>query len=251
MRSISVACAATWSAGTDKHRARSHLDRADRYYPHVPLALRAWLRYLVPLTLLAFVACTPMWWLALRGPAPTDVAHARRLMRVAWAVVSTAWIWQLWLVAGVAPAVRSLADGTPLTQLAAFTAGLRGLAVKFIPVVIAILAIALGTLALVVPGILLLVLLATTGAVDSHTDAIAVARAGMKRTALTVAAVIAGALLVGLACQLAIVPAIGKKVPITKLASIRTFMRVLALSLTAFSPLAAAAIAALTARRAR
>lgn len=218
----------------------------------VPLALRAWLRYLIPLTLLAIIACVPMLWLGMRAPPPTDVPHARRLMRVAWAIAATAWIWQLWLVAGVAPAVRSLADGKPLSQVAALTAGLRGLAVKFIPVVITVFAIALGAVALVVPGVLLLVLLATTGAVESHTDAVAVAvaPANLKRTAITVGAVIAGALLIGLVCQLAFVPAIGKKVPISKLASIREFMRVLVLLLTALSPLAATAIAATTARRA-
>lgn len=217
----------------------------------MPLALRAWLRYLVPLTLLAIIACVPMWWIALRAPAPPDVKHARILMRVAWALASTAWICQLWLVAAAAPAVHSIADGKPLSQVAALTTGLRALAVKFIPVLIAVLAIALGTVTLVVPGVLLLVLLAATGAVDSHTEAVSVARADMKRLALILAGVIAGALVIALACQLAIVPAIGKKVAAPKLLPIRTFVRVLAVALTAYAPIAACAIAAVTARRAR
>lgn len=217
----------------------------------MPFALRAWLRYLVPLTLLAFVACLPMLWIAMRAPAPPDVQHARRWMRVAWAIASTAWICQLWLVAAAAPAVRSLADGAPLSQGTALTAGLRALAVKFIPILIAVLAIALGSVALVVPGVLLLVLLSPTGAVESHTEAIAVARANMKRLALTLACVIAGALVIALACQLAIVPSIGKKVAAPKLLPIRTFLRVLVLSLTAYAPIGACAIAAVTARRAR
>jgi hypothetical protein len=217
----------------------------------VPLALRAWLRYLVPLTLLALVASGPMLWIAWRWPAPSDVQHARLQMRVSYALASTAWIWQLWLVAGVAPAVRGLADGRPISQLAALGGGLRGLATKLVPVVITIFAITMGTVALVVPGVLLLVLLSTTGATSSHAEAITVGRANMKRLAIIGAAVIAGALLIALACQLAIVPAIGKKVATSKLLPIRTFMRAVALALTAYAPLAACAIAAVTARRER
>jgi hypothetical protein len=217
----------------------------------VPLALRAWLRYLVPLTLLAFVACGPMLWIAWRWPAPVDVRHARIEMRVTYALASTAWIWQLWLVAAAAPAVQSLADGQPISQARALLGGLRGLATKLIPVVIAIFAITLGSVALVVPGVLLLVLLSTTGAVASHAEAIAVGRANIKRLAITIAALIVGALLIALACQIAIVPSIGRKVAASKLLPIVAFTRVVALSLTAYAPVAACAIAAVTARRVR
>lgn len=217
----------------------------------MPLALRAWLRYLVPLTLLALVACLPVLWIATRFPPPPDVQHARIEMRVTWALAATAWIWQLWLVAGVAPAVQSLAAGQPLSQLRALTSGLRALATKLVPIVITVFAIVLGTAALVVPGVLLLVLLSTTGATASHAEAVTVSRANMKRLAITVAIVIAGALLIALACQLAIVPTIAKKAAASKLVPIRTFTRVLALALTAYAPLAACAIAAVTARRER
>jgi hypothetical protein len=217
----------------------------------VPLALRAWLRYLIPLTLLALVACAPMLWIAWRWPAPADVQHARLQMRVTYALASTAWIWQLWLVAGVAPAIQRLADGQPISQARALTGGLRGLATKLVPVVITVFAISMGSLALVVPGALLLVLLSTTCATATHAEAIAVGRANMKRLAIILAAVIAGALIIALVCQVAIVPAIGKKVAASKLLPIRTFTRTLALALTAYSPIAACAIAAVTARRAR
>ena len=217
----------------------------------MPVALRTWLRYLVPLTLLAIVACVPLLWIAWRWPAPSDVQHARIEMRVTYALASTAWIWQLWLVAGVAPAVQSLAEGQPLSQARALTRGLRGLATKLIPVVITVFAIILGSVALVVPGVLLLVLLSTTGATTTHAEAVVVGCANLKRLALTIAGVIAGALVIALACQLAIVPSIGKKVAAPKLLPIRTFLRVLALALTAYAPIAACAIAAVTARRAR
>jgi hypothetical protein len=200
-------------------------------------------RYVVPWTLLALIACAPLLWIAFRAAAPPDVATARGQLRLAWVLASTAWVWQLWLVAGVAPALRQ-----PLSQLAAFTQGLRALFVRFIPVLVAVLAIMLGAVALVVPGLLLLVLLAPTGARE---DAVAVARANFKRLALTIAAVVAGALLIALACQLAIVPTIAKKVAAPKLVPVRTFVRVLALALTLYAPIAAYAIATVTERRAR
>lgn len=204
--------------------------------------MRAWLRYVIPLTLLAFIACAPLLWIAYRTPAPPDVPHARAQLRLAWILASTAWVWQLWLVGGVAPAVAK-----PLSQVAAFTQGLRGLAVRAIPVLIAVLAILLGFVALVAPGLILLVLLSPTGAYD---NAVATARANFKRLAVTVAVVIAGALLIALACQLAIVPSIPKRAAAPKLVPIQTFIRTLALALTLYAPLAACAIVSTTRRRA-
>lgn len=204
--------------------------------------MRTWVRYIVPLTLLAFIACAPMLWIAFRSPAPPDVAHARAQLRLAWILASTAWVWQLWLVASVAPVIRE-----PLSQVTAFTQGLRGLAVRAIPVLVAVLAILLGFVALVVPGLLLLVLLSPTGA---HDDAVVVARASFKRVAWTLAAVIAGALLIALACQLAIVPSIPKRAAAPKLVPMQTFVRTLAVALTLYAPLAACAIATATKRRA-
>lgn len=203
--------------------------------------MRTWVRYIFPLTLLAFVACAPFLWIAYGLPAPRDVAQARSQLRLAWILASSAWIWQLWLVAGVAPAFEKP------SQLAAFTRGLRGLSVRALPVLVAVLAILLGFAALAVPGLLLLVLLSPTGA---HDDAVAVARANVKRLALTLAAVIAGALMIALACQLAIVPSIPKRAAAPKLVPIQTFVRTLALALTLYAPLAACAIASATRRRA-
>ena len=41
-------------------------------------------------------------------------------MHLGWELAATAWIFQLLLVAAVAPAVRGLAGGTPLSQWSAF-----------------------------------------------------------------------------------------------------------------------------------
>jgi hypothetical protein len=219
----------------------------------VPLAVRAWIRYVVPLTVLAVIACAPILLIGSRAPAPPDLDQARRLIRVAWVLASFAWAFQLWLVAGVAPAVTSVASGSPLSQLRAFTGGLRGLVRGAIPVTISVIAIVLGCLALAVPGVILLVLLAQTGASDvlrspppaAQTDSIEVTRASWKRPAIVVIGVVVASLAITLAVQLTLVPHITRKVPAAKLLPVRTYLHVVALALTAASPLAACAIAAL------
>lgn len=215
------------------------------------LTLRTWLRYVVPLTLLSAIALAPIAYVALRSGAAPDLAHARTQLRLGWVLAATAIVCQLWLVAGVAPSVRALAARMPLSQWRALANGLVALARGFVPWLVAIAAIATGALALFVPGLLLLVLLALTGASDSgpppapHADSIAIARAHFVPVALLVVSIIALDLAIAYAAQAAIVPAlVGKKIVAAKLVPIRTFVRVVALALFALSPLPACALAA-------
>lgn len=218
----------------------------------MPLALRAWLRYLVPLTLLATITCAPLLYIALHAHAPKDIHSARVLVRIPWLLASFAWITQLWLLAAAAPLVRSVADANPLSQLRALIAGLRGLVRGALPIAAAIAAILLGGLALAVPGVLLLVLLSLTGASDQIReplpapllDSIAAVRASWRRVVITLAAIIVVGLVVTFILQKHYVPPIRSKVPPSKLIGIRTFLRVVGLSLTAMSPLAACLLAA-------
>jgi hypothetical protein len=218
----------------------------------VPLALRAWLRYLVPLTLLAVITCAPLLYIALHAHAAKDVAAARIQVRVPWLLASFAWIFQLWLVAAAAPLVRSIADANPLSQIRALIAGLRGLVRGALPIAAVVAAILLGGLALAVPGVLLLVLLSLTGASEQLReplpapllDSIAAVRVSWRRVVITLAAIIVVGLVVTFVVQKLYVPPIKSKVPPSKLVGIRTFLRVVGLSLTAMSPLAACLLAA-------
>jgi hypothetical protein len=222
----------------------------------VPLALRAWLRYLVPLTVLSVIAFLPLLWLASRTGLAADLPKARAQVRLGWVLAAVAWASQLWLVAGAAPAVRGLVRGQPLSQLRAFTEGVRGLARGFVPCLIAVLAVALGGIALVVPGVLLLVLLALTGASERLgepppaplVDSVAVVRDSLGRVALIVVAIIVINLAIALALQLQLVPHITRKVAAAKLAPIRSFVRMVPLVLAVVAPLAACALAATYAR---
>lgn len=218
----------------------------------MPLSLRAWLRYIVPLTLLALVVFVPLLYVAWRAGAAKDLMKARAQVRLGWMLAACACAFQLLLVAGVAPAVRGIASGRPLSQWRAFADGLRGLVRGLVPWLVAVAAVALGGVALVVPGALLLVLLSLTGASErlgepppvALVDSVAVARRGFAMVALAVAAIVVVNLAVTFALQTAIVPHITKKVPAAKLVPVRTFVRYVPVAIAVLSPAAACVLAA-------
>lgn len=225
----------------------------------MPLTLRAWSRYVVPLTLLSAVALAPLVWLAFRAGVAPDLAKARTQVRLGWVLAAAAWACQLWLVAGVAPAVRGLARGQPLSQLGALVHGVRGLVRGLVPCFIAVLAVVLGGFALVVPGLVLLVLVALTGASEqlaappavAIADAVGVARTGFARVAVLVAAILAIDLAIAFVLQWQLVPRIATKPAAAQLESVRAFVRCVPLAIAVVSPIAACALAAAYARLAR
>jgi hypothetical protein len=223
----------------------------------VSLTFRTWLRYLVPLTLLGVVALAAIAWLGLGVVPPTDAPSARAQMHLAWELAAAAWIFQLWLVAAVAPSMRGIARGKPLSQWQALSRGAINLVRAAVPCGIAVLAVILGGVALAIPGLALLVLLAMTGASDELgralpaplVDSVAVARASLRSIVVVVGLVIAVDLAIVVVAQLAILPALPKKPPLALLLPSRTFVRVVAAALVSVSPLLTSAIAAVYARR--
>jgi hypothetical protein len=213
---------------------------------------RAWLRYVVPFSVLAVIALAPIAYVGLGAGAPTDVLRARADVRLGWILVALGLALQLWLVAAVAPGVRSVETGAPLSQWRAFASGIAGLVRGVVPWATAIVAVLLGGVALVVPGLVLLVLVSLTGASEQLgrplpapiADSVAVARAHLPHIAVVVGAVVALDVAVALAAQLAFVPLVGKKVAVGKLAPIRTFVRISAAGVLVLAPLAATALAA-------
>ena len=222
----------------------------------MPLTVRAWLRYLAPLTILAAIASLPMLYIASRVGAAQDIPKARAQLRIGWILAATAWIWQFLLVAAVTPAVHAVANGRRLSQLRALTDGLLNLMRGIVPWLIVVAAVVLGGIALVVPGLLLLVLLSLTGASArladpppaALVDSVAIVRRNLGRIALIVAIILIADLAVGFVAQHLIVPSITKKVAASKLLPLRTFVRTVVLAIAALSPLAACALAAAHAR---
>ena len=128
------------------------------------LVVRTYLRYAVPMILLAAAAFVPLLVLAVRIPVPADVAAAKGTLTTAWALIGLGLVPLLVLVGGVAPAVRGMVTGPLLSQRDALVLGLRSLLGAIVPCLVAVLAIVIGGLALAIPGLVLFVLFSLTGA---------------------------------------------------------------------------------------
>ena len=108
------------------------------------LTVRAWLRYVVPLTLLAGIALGPVAYAAWTLAPPVDVVTGRALVWRGWMLMACAIALQFLAVAAAAPAVRALHAGAPLSQLGALAKGLRGIVRGFVPWLTALVAVQLG-----------------------------------------------------------------------------------------------------------
>lgn len=216
-------------------------------------ALAAWLRYAVPLSLLSAIALAPVIAIALRTPLPANQAEALGVLVRGWGLLAPAWLGQLVLVGAAAAILRARPS-----QLRAFTAGLGPLVRAIVPCLAAVAAIATASLALVVPGLVLLVLLSLTAASTARglpaplVDSVAVARAHPRAVVLAAIAMLAIDAGIVLAAQRALVAVPLPRAPsAAQLAMLPVFARAVALALVLASPLPALALAAIHVRAAR
>jgi hypothetical protein len=216
------------------------------------LAVRTWARYVAPLTLLAALALVP-WLVVAHGlPIAADAHGMRVQLAIAWLLTATVVFPQLALVACVAPLTRSIVAGRPLLQRRALVHGVAQLARAIAPTLVIAIAVALGMVALVVPGLVLAVLLATTNASTSLgeplpaplVDSAEAARRDLRRAATVLAAVLVIDFGLTLVLQLVMVPRVGTPAPRVELAHARTFVRTLAFAWIVASPICASVLAA-------
>jgi len=216
--------------------------------------MRTYARFAVPLTLLSLLAFGPFTYLALTMEAPLTVEHASGLLATTWRCAAAAWVVQLWLVAGAAPAARAVAAGEPLSQLRALGSGARAMVRAIVPVALAVAAILVGALALVGPALALLVLLALVGAspdgpaVTRVRDSIAVVRAQLIPVAVVVIAMVTFDLALVVAAKLALTEPLLKGANKAELAGYRRLLDVVALGIALVSPLPASLLASVRAR---
>jgi hypothetical protein len=203
----------------------------------------------VPLTILSAIALSPLVALALATPPPSDLAGVRAVLARGWTLLAVAWPGQLVLVGGASVMTRG-----PSSQLGALGGGLVQLIRAALPCGVAAAAVAIGCLALAVPGPILLVLLALTGASRERglpaplLDSIAAARRQLPAVALAVTALLAIDAAIGLlAFRAFVVPFPAKPGP-AQIAAIRDFVRAIALGLVIASPLPATVLATIRAR---
>ena len=219
----------------------------------VSLALRSWLRYVVPLTVLAVIPFIPVWFFAMRVTTPVDAAAAKSTVLVGYGLVAIAWVCQLVVVGAVAPAVRAVAAGETPPQLAILARGVHGIVGAIVPSIVVAAAVFAGSLALVVPGLVVLGLLAPTGASREIgkplprplVDALAVTRKAMPMAiAIGVALLVIDAAIPIVLHRLMVVPVQPKNPPHDALEHVRLFVRATAGALAIVSPLIAAHVAA-------
>jgi hypothetical protein len=183
---------------------------------------------------------------AVPDPAKIAAADVRAQLRVDWIVAGVAWLLQLVLAGGAA----ALAHEKPARLPRAFVAGFAGTLRAIVPCAIAIAAIVLGGAALVVPGILLAVLLAFTGAAagaspdaspaEALDASVATARANWRDAAVAVAAIVAADVAIAVVAQLVLVHAGAPKL---QLEQARDATRVVVLAYAFASPFAASLLA--------
>ncbi len=206
----------------------------------------------MPLTLLAAAVMIVFVLTGARIRPPVDLAAARSQLRVAWLLAAFAWVFQIVLVAAAAPMVRAVAAGAKLSQVAALVAAVRNLVSAAVPLAVALTAIVLGTVAGVVPGLLLLGLFALTGASErlgepvpaALAESAAVARAHARRLAVVISAIIASDLAIAAIAHVVLARQLGSKPSAMQLAAVGTCVRVVAYGLVAFSALVSCALAA-------
>jgi hypothetical protein len=208
------------------------------------IALRTLVRHAVPLVLLSLVAFVPLW-LVVRGMKPATAGEVKTVVRLVWILAGTAWMFQLALVGAAAPLV-----GQRLSQLAGARAAVLGFRRAIVPCAAAAIAVLIGGVALVVPGLILLVLFALTGASAEPglpaplLDSAAIVR----RARLPVVALVAGLLVVDVALAFIALRfpfAIGKKPNAAQLASYRHLLPNLVVALALVTPPFACALAAI------
>ncbi|CAN5919881.1 hypothetical protein BH11MYX3_BH11MYX3_47560 [soil metagenome] len=224
--------------------------------PLTALVTRTYLRYLVPVTLLSALAFAPLLWLVMRVPVPADLLQARGVLRTTWLLVGLSLVPLLILVGGVSPSVRSIAEGRPVSQLAAVRDGVLALSRAVLPCGVAVIAVAVGSLALVIPGLLLLVLLSLTGATagpgQALHESLSASVTAVRARFVTVASILL--LSIAVTCGAVYFLQRGLPVPLPKqppgelLPNVRVFARWAIAGLAIGAPLPAIALAALATR---
>lgn len=213
--------------------------------------MRACLRYAPVLLVVCAIACAPAIGEALLQGRVTNAAVARSQVQLVWLVAGLAFAGQLLAVGAAAPLVRSLADEAPIALRDAPRVAFAGLAATVGPWLVAIAAIAIGFIALVVPGAILLALFATVGATPRAGDSVGLTlattavetRARPRRVVATVAAVIVVDVALAIVVRTAFMHAIPNKPTAAQLAAVHVGLQLLAAAIVVVTPIAACALA--------
>ncbi|MFN0252422.1 MAG: hypothetical protein ACKV2T_36435 [Kofleriaceae bacterium] len=210
-------------------------------------------RYLAPIAVVCALVMAPVAMFALGVKSPGNAKQAGVVLRVAWLCATSGMLALLVLVAGLAPILRAASLGRPLSQLAALGIGVRGLVRAIVPVVLVLCAVAMGLVALAVPGVLLYVLFVFAPASDASgldaklADSIAIVRVQWRSIASVIIATMFALAVVVAVQQLMLPIPLGKTPPKAQLALFPQLVRILATTMMGIVPIAALALASIDA----
>jgi hypothetical protein len=211
------------------------------YTPYVRV-----LRFAAPFALVSVFALAPVWLVALATHAPTTGVEMSSVDRLGYVLTGLAILGQLALVGGAA----AIAGAT--SQLDALGRGVRGVLRAVVPCLLVAVAVAIATLALVVPGLLAIGLFATTGAAALEPGpaaaVLARAAAAARRQLPVVAAFALGAIAVDVAIAVVLRRTLLADGAKHEVGEAIVYFRVVALALVAVSPPIAGVLAACYAR---
>lgn len=218
--------------------------------PVVALAFRTYARYVAPLTLLSLVLFAPLLAYGLLSNTPGALGPAWRMVMIAWGAAATAWIAQYMLVGAAAPLARSIAEAKPLGQLAALRVALGGFVRAVLPTLMVVAAIAMGSIALVLPGLVLGVLLSLTGAstrsglAEPMLDSVARVRSNLKVAIVSVVVIlVVDFAIITLPFTILLGPLSPRPTP-EELSAAQLILQITAIGIPLVTPLAACVLAA-------
>jgi len=207
------------------------------------------LRYLAPIAVLCAMVWAPIALFAFGVAVPVNAGQARVVLRVVWLCAGSGMLALLVLVGALAPIVR----GERVSQVVALGRGLHGLVRAIVPSVIVVCAVAMGLVALAVPGVLLYMLLVLAPASDAEgvraklVDSMAIVRARWRSVAIVIGVTIIALAAVVAVQQLKLPIPLGKSPPREQLVLFPNMLRVTALAMAGILPIAAVALAAIRA----
>ncbi len=206
-------------------------------------------RYLAPIAVLSAIAMAPIALVAFGVAVPANAKQAGIVLRVAWLCAASGMIAVLVLVGALAPILRS----ERVSQLVAFARGARGMMRAIVPALVVLCAVAMGLVALAVPGLLLYVLFVLAPASEANgvaaklADSVALVRRRWRAIAIVIAAtVIALAAIVAVQQLLLPIP-LGKSPTRAQLVLFPQMVRLTAIAMVGIVPCAAMALASLQA----
>lgn len=204
-------------------------------------------RYLAPIALLSVIAMAPIALVAFGVAAPANAKQASIVLRVAWLCAASGMIALLVLVGALAPILR----GERTSQLVALARGARGMMRAIVPAIVVLCAVAMGLVALVVPGLLLygLFVLAPASEADGVAaklaDSAVVVRRRWRAIVLVIALTMIALAAVVAVQQLLLPIPLGKSPTRAQLVMFPQMVRLTGIAMVGIVPCAAMALAAI------